>query len=373
MFRRILALIKKEFLAIWKDPKSRTLVIIPPLMQLFIFSHAATLEVRNIEMAVLDKSNTVESRELISDFVHSKWFKRVTLVQNEDEVEHLVKTQKVQVAMVLNTDFSKKMMNPSKSTTPTDIQLILDGRQTNVAAIVNGYAFEIIAQYELKNFPQKASLSPRINLEVRNWFNPNLIFFWYTVIFLVAMLATTEALLLTSLSIARERELGTFDQLIVSPLSALEILIGKTVPPMFFSLVMTSLMVALSVFVFGIPFTGSFWLFYFAMFFYLLAISGVGLFISSICKTQQQAILGVFTFQMPAILLSGFISPIEDMPLAFQYLTYLDPIRFFLVITKGLFLKAMPFSDVMVNMIPLICISFLTLSLASWTFKRNLD
>lgn len=371
MLRRVLSLIKKEFHAIWKDPKSRTLVIIPPLMQLLVFSHAATLEVRNIEMAVLDKSNTVQSRELISDFSHSRWFKSVTLVQNENEVEKLVRSQKVQLAMVLNTDFAKKLMQQNGR--QTDIQLILDGRQTNVAAIVNGYASEIIAQYEAKNFHQKAAKGPSINLEVRNWFNPNLDFFWYTVIFLVAMLATTEALLLTSLSIARERELGTFDQLIVSPLTAIEILIGKTVPPMFFSLIMTSLMVACAVFVFRIPFTGSFWLFYFSMFFYLLAISGVGLFISSICKTQQQAILGVFTFQMPAILLSGFISPVEDMPWVFQQLTYLDPIRFFLIIAKGLFLKAMPFSDVMTNMIPLIIISFLTLSLAGWTFKRNLD
>jgi ABC-2 type transport system permease protein len=373
MFRRILSLIKKEFIAIWKDPKSRALVIAPPLMQLLIFSHAATLEVRNIEMAVLDKSNTVQSRELISDFVHSQWFKKVVIVQNEDQIEDMVKSQKVQVAMVLNTDFAKKLMQRNRSGAQTDVQVILDGRQTNVAAIVNGYTSEIISQYEIKNFPQKTQNRPRINLEVRNWFNPNLIFFWYTVIFLVVMLATSVGLILTSLSIARERELGTFDQLIVSPLTSFEILIGKTVPPLVFSFIMTTLMVAFSIYIFRVPFTGSFMLFCFSMFFYLLSIAGVGLFISSICKTQQQAILGIFTFQMPAILLSGFISPVEDMPVFFHYLTYLDPIRFFLVITKGIFLKDMPFNDVMLNMIPLICISVLTLSLASWTFKRNLD
>jgi len=366
-----MALIRKEFISILRDKKSRMLIIAPPLMQLLLFSHAATLEVKNIDMAVLDKSNTVQSRELISDFVHSKWFKTVTTVQNEDQIEDMVKSQKVQVALILNTDFAKKLLKENGG--QTDVQVILDGRQTNVAAIVNGYTTEIISQYENKNFPRKYQGKPRINLEVRNWFNPNLIFLWYTMIFLVTMLATTTGLILTSLSIARERELGTFDQLIVSPLTSFEILVGKTVPSMVLSILLTTMMAALVVYAFMVPFTGSVFLFYFSMFFYLLSISGIGLFISSICKTQQQAILGIFTFQMPAIFLSGFISPIEDMPVFFHYLTYLDPVRFFLVIMKGLFLKAMPFHDVMMNMIPLICISILTLSLAMWTFKKNLD
>lgn len=369
MFRRIMTLIKKEFLSIWRDKRSRMLLIAPPLMQLLIFAHAATMEVRNIDMVVLDKSDTVQSRELISDFSNSRWFNHVILVQNEDQAADMLKSQKVQMALVLNSDFAKTLMQKKQ----TNLQVILDGRQTNVASIISGYTSEIISQYETKNFPQKYQGKPRINLEVRNWFNPNLIFLWYTVISLITILATTIGLILTSLSIAREREMGTFDQLIVSPLTSFEILVGKTIPPLVFSTIMSSMMVAFAVFVFRIPFTGSVILFYFAIFFYLLSIAGVGLFISSICKTQQQAILGTFTFQMPAILLSGFISPVEDMPMFFQYLTYVDPIRFFLIIMKGLFLKAMPFSDVMLNLIPLMCISVLTLSIASWMFKRNLD
>ena len=377
MFRRIYVLIKKEFFSIWRDPKSRMLVILPPLLQLLIFAHAATMEVRNLSMSVLDKCNTIQSRELISEFAHSKWFKKIIPVQNETQIEKLVKEQKVQIALILNTDFTKKLMSKKSAVAGTpeqaDVQIIVDGRQTNVASIANGYANEIISQYESRNFPKKYQSKPRINLEVRNWFNPNLIFLWYTVISLITILATTISLILTSLSIARERELGTFDQLIVSPLTAFEILVGKTVPPLCLSMIMASLMSLFSIFVFKIPFTGSIWLFYFGMFFYLLSILGIGLFISSICKTQQQAILGAFTFQMPAILLSGYISPIEDMPMFFQYLTYVNPLRFFLVIMKGLFLKAMPFADVMHNLIPLICIAVLTLSLAGWMFKKNLD
>lgn len=369
MFKRIMALIRKEFLTIWKDPRSRVLLIGPPFLQLLIFAHAATMEVRNIDMAVLDKSNTVQSRDLISEFAHSRWFRTIIPAQNENQVEKLVRTQKVQMALVLNTDFAKNLLKSK----PTDVQVIVDGRQTNVASIANGYAAEIVAQYENEHFPKKYKSKPRINVESRNWFNPNLIFLWYTVISLITILATTVTLVLTSLSIARERELGTFDQLIVSPLSTFEVLLGKTIPPLILSIILTSVMILAVRTLFGVPFVGSFFLLYFAIFFYLLSAVGIGLFISSICKTQQQAILGAVAFQMPAVLVSGYISPIEDMPVILQYLTYLNPIRFFLVIMKGLFLKAIPFSDIMLNLLPLICIAFLTLSLANWMFKQKLD
>jgi len=369
MFRRIWALIKKEFLSIWKDPRSRVLIVVPPFLQLLIFAHAATMEIRNIDMAVLDKSATVQSRDLISEFAHSRWFRKIIPVQNENQLADMVRGQKVQIALVLNTDFAANLMKNK----PTDVQVIVDGRQTNVASITNGYAVEIISQYENEHFPKKYKSVPRINLEVRNWFNPNLIFLWYTVISLITILATSLGLVLTALSIARERELGTFDQLIVSPLTSFEILVGKTVPALLISIIITTIMSYLVVNLYKVPFVGSICLFYFAIFFYLLSIVGIGLFISSICKTQQQAILGAFTFQMPAILLSGYISPVENMPLFFQYLTVINPFKYFLIIMKGLFLKAMPFSDILSNIIPLMLIAVFTLSLATWTFKRNLD
>lgn len=190
---------------------------------------------------------------------------------------------------------------------------------------------------------------------------------------IIAMLALVITLLLTALSIAREREMGTFDQLIVSPLSSFEILLGKTIPPLIIALILTLIMTLIVITCFKVPFAGSIWLFLLAVFISLLSIVGVGLFISSISKTQQQAILGVITFQMPAVLLSGFISPIEDMPLFWQYLTWLNPVRFFMVLTRGIFLKGMGFQDVFVNLIPLIIIAIITLSLAGWTFKRKLD
>jgi len=190
---------------------------------------------------------------------------------------------------------------------------------------------------------------------------------------LVAMLALVITLLLTALSIAREREMGTFDQLIVSPLSSFEILLGKTIPPLVIAMALTCIMTILVIVLFKVPFVGSVLLFLISVFVSLLSIVGVGLFISSICKTQQQAILGVITFQMPAILLSGFISTIEDMPVFLQYLTLLNPVRFFMVLSRGIFLKGMGIEDVALNLLPLIIIAIITLSLAGWTFKRKLD
>jgi ABC-2 type transport system permease protein len=167
--------------------------------------------------------------------------------------------------------------------------------------------------------------------------------------------------------------MGTFDQLIVSPLSSIEILAGKTIPPLIISVCLASLMGFFAQILFNVPFVGSLYLYYISLVIYLLSMLGVGLFISSICKTQQQAILGAFTFQMPAILLSGYISPVEDMPVFFQHLTVLNPVRFFLVIIKGVCLKNMSAHYVFLNVIPLICIAIFTLSVAAWMFKRNLD
>ena len=211
-----------------------------------------------------------------------------------------------------------------------------------------------------------------INLAVRNWFNPNLNYQWYVLTVIVAMLSVVVTLILTALSIARERELGTFDQLIVSPLSSFEILLGKTIPPLCIAMILTCVMTSIVIFVFQVPFNGSIFLLLVSLLISLLSIVGVGLFISSICNTQQQAILSVMTFMMPAVLLSGFISPIEDMPIFLQYLTYLNPVRFFMVLTRGIFLKGMGVADVMTNLIPLIIIAIITLTLASRTFKRKL-
>ncbi len=368
MFRRILALIKKEFITIWKDPKSRAMIIILPLMQLFIFSNAITMEVQNIDVAMLDRDNTQMSRELISYFDASPRFRKIVYVSNAEEFKHKIETQKVQIGIEIQNNFSSSI----KAGRPTEVLIIADGRQTNTASIASAYAAQIISQYSQTVSPSDKS-SAAVNPIVRNWFNENLNYKWYVMQVLVTMLALVITLLLTALSIARERESGTFDQLIVSPLTSFEILVGKTIAPLFIAMILTSAMSIIAVTLFHVPFRGSVLLFLGATFVSLLSIVGVGLFISSICKTQQQAILGVLTFQMPAVLLSGFISPIEDMPPFWQALTWLNPIRFFMETTRGIFFKDMGFTDVFMHLIPLFFIAALTLSLAGWTFKSKLD
>lgn len=366
MLKRIIALVKKEFLIIWRDPKSRMLIIIPPIMQLFIFAYAMTMEVRNIDMAILDRSNTLESRELISKFESSKWFRKFIYVKNENELRKSIETQKAHIALEINSDFSSKI----KRGKTAYVQIITDGRQTNTAAIAGGYANEIINKYSDEFSKGK---NTKINFETRSWYNENLEYMYYTLASLVVLLAMVITLLLTSLSIARERELGTFDQLIVSPCTPFEILAGKTIAPMGVALSLSMFMAFVAVFHFKMPFRGSVILYLISTVIAILSITGVGLFVSALSKTQQQAILGAFTFQTPASLLSGFISPIEDMPRFFQYLTFLDPLRFYMVIGKGIFLKNMPLQDVITNLIPLCIIAIITLGGAMWLFNKQLD
>lgn len=363
---RIIALMKKEFIVIWADSKNRAIILGLPLIQLFIFANAITMEVKNINVAVLDRNKSVESRELLSRFEHSPRFNKFYYVDNEAELKNKIDNQKVQIGIYINNDFSRNL----KSLKPSDVLIITDGRQTNSAAITASYATQIISDYEKDISNNNVAV---INPSIRNWFNPNLEYRWYILTVIVSMLATVITLLLTALSIAREREMGTFDQLIVSPLSAFEILVGKTIPPLVIAMFLTSFMTFLVIVIFKILFIGSLLLFFISIFISLFSIVGVGLFISSISNTQQQAILGVLTFQMPAILLSGFISPVEDMPIALQYLTLLNPIRFFMVLVRGIFLKGMTLSDVILNWIPLILIGILSLYFAKRTFKRRLD
>lgn len=361
---RVIALIKKEFITIWHDPKIKRIIVALPLLQLLIFSNAVTMEVKNIDVVVLDRSCSFESRELLARFENSPRFRDFYYVDHEKAFREKIDMQAVQIGICIPNNFAREI----KSGRGVSVQIISDGRQTNSAAIAIGYANQIIAMHNAELTGQQIG----IDMRVRNWFNPNLDYKWYILTVIIAMLSLVTTLILTSLSIARERELGTFDQLIVSPLSSTEILVGKSVPPLCIALALTMVMTGIIVVFFEVPFVGSLGLLFVSILISLLAIVGIGLFISSICKTQQQAILSAMTFVMPAVLLSGFISPIEDMPQLLQYLTYLNPVRFFMVLTKGILLKGMTLSDVAMNIIPLIIIASVTLTLAGRTFKRKL-
>ena len=366
---RMKALIKKEFLAIFKDPKNRALIIFPPIIQLFIFAHAITLEVRNIDVSVLDYSNTQYSRELISRFYNSKWFRKIHYRKTLKELKNDIDLKNSQLGIIIQNDFAKKI----NEKTPTEVLVITDGRQTNSASIISGYASQIIGIYNSELEKKLNIKKTQINVITRNWFNPNIEYKWFLTVSMIVMLSLVLSLLLSALSIARERELGTFEQLMVSPLNNDEILISKTIPPLIVALISSGIITLIVVYVFKVPFSGSIVLYLISTFISLFSIIGVGLFISSLAYTQQQAILGVFAFQMPAVLLSGFVSPIEDMPKFFQYISSLNPLRYYMLIIKGIYFKNMDIITVFKNLIPLIIIAIITLSIARWSFKRKME
>jgi ABC-2 type transport system permease protein len=369
MAGRILALIFKELLALWRDAKSRTILIVPPLFQMLIFSFAATEEAKNVRIGVLNRDAGTASRDLIERFEASPTFTRIDFLDSESEAKLAIDSRRALAVLHLPPDFSRNVW----AHRPAKLQLLLDGRRSNAAQLIAGYAAAIVDAYNAELPRRRHAPRPASIVVTRTWFNPNLMSTWHSVPGLVAILTTLMGLVITALSVARERELGTFEQLLVSPLSPAEIIVGKTAPALLVGMAEASGMVLVGVFAFRIPFEGSVLLLYTAMVVYLFAVIGVGLFISALAKTQQQAILGAFVFMVPAMLLSGFASPIENMPDWLQCVSCASPIRYFLVIVKGVFLKDMPAAVAVGQLWPLATIAVITLSAATWLFRRRME
>ncbi|WVT77200.1 ABC transporter permease (plasmid) [Sinorhizobium chiapasense] len=366
---RLKALIVKELLAVLRDPKGRTVLIVPPILQLLVFSYAATLEVTNVDIMVLNRDNGHWSQDLVREIDGAPTFRSIRFTNSPDEVRVAIDTQKVIAAIEIGPTFSRDI----EASRPAEVQVILDGRRSNASQIVSGYLGRIVGTLGAETPAGKRMASGAIAVVARNWFNPNLTYQWFMVPNLVASIALLIGLIVTALSIARERELGTFDQLMVSPLRTHEILIGKLIPPMMIGLFHITIYILAAVFIFGVPLRGSLFLLYGSAVFYLASVVGLGLFISALSMTQQQAILGAFLFMVPAMLLSGFATPIENMPTWLQPITYINPLRYFLVIVKGVFLKDIPAVEVARQTIPLLLIAIVTLSAASWLFRRRLE
>ncbi|MDP1880237.1 MAG: ABC transporter permease [Parachlamydiaceae bacterium] len=371
MINRILTLIYKEILAVWRDKKSRFVLIVPPILQLLIFAYAATLDVKDVPIAVLNRDGGGESFELIQRFHGSHVFRKILYLEKISDIKPIIDNKEAIMVIHFDSQFSKNI----KAELPVSLQLILDGRKSNTAQIVQGYASQIIQQFNQdilikRNIPFANQGTEIIS---RNWYNPNLLYYWFNVPNLSGILTMLIGLTITGLSIARERELGTFDQLLVSPLQPIEILIGKTVPALVIGLLEGTIVITTAIFYFQIPFTGSLLLLYLSMFVFISSIIGIGLFISSLSMTQQQAILGSFVFMTPAVLLSGFATPIENMPYWLQEVTLFNPLRYYLVIAKGIFLKAMPTSIILENIWPMALIAVFTLTGASLLFRKKLS
>ena len=366
MLKRILPLIRKELLAVLRDPKSRLSILVPPIIQLLIFASAATLDVKNVPIGILNRDNGAQAFELVQRFHGTPFFNRIIYLKGVEEIAPFIDNQEGVMVLSIGVDFSRRL----NQNLPAELQVILDGRKSNTAQILSGYTSTIVQKYNDDFAARSGIYQQKVEIFPRFWYNPNALYPWFNIPSLVCTLTMLSCLVVTTQSIAREREMGTFDQLLVSPLSTLQILIGKMVPGILVGMLEGTFLMIMGTLIYEVPFTGSLSLFFLSQLIFVSAISGFGLFISSLCSTQQQAMLGTFVFMIPSTLLSGFATPIENMPVWLQPLTYLIPLRYMLINTKGIFLKAMPADIVLSNAWPMAIIAVCTLVNAAVFFRK---
>ena len=366
MLWMLVTLVRKELQLAFRDPQSRRLLILPVILQLLLFPFAATLEVRNATLAVLDRDGGASAHELVQRLAATAAFPRVVMLRSEQELERRVDDQDVLLALEIPEDFSRRVA----SGRPADILAVIDGRRSNSAQIAAGYATAVVEAYGAERAAQAGFAAPS-SIVVRHRYNPNLEYQWFMLPVLVANLTPIGSLIVTALSVAREREQGTLDQLLVSPLTPGLVMVGKTVPALIVAFGQATLVASAAVFIYRVPFLGSVGLLYLSMLCYGLSLAGFGLFISSLCETQQQAFLGVFSFMVPAVMLSGFIGPVENMPLVFRGLSWIDPLTHFISIVKGLFLKGHGFAILWPDLWPLLLIASFTMTTGFWMFRRR--
>ncbi len=375
MWERIRHMFVKEFIEVFRDPRMKILIFVVPLLQLIVFSYAANTDVRHVATAVYDLDNTVSSRDLVSRFVESGYFDVVEYISSDARERDLLDRGKVQVVLHVNHGFEGDLLAGHSA----PFQMIIDGTDSNTAGIVLGYSNTIVDRFSQTALAQRilrlrgdVRQPGEVTLQTRTWFNENLESRTFFVPGVIALMITLLTLLLTSLAVVREKEIGTMEQIMVTPIRPVEFILGKTVPFALVSFVDLALVTVVGVFWFEIPVRGSLVLLVFSMSVYLLSTLGIGLLISTVSQTQQQAMMSTFFFFMPAVLLSGFMFPIANMPVVVQWLTYLNPMRYAMVILRGIFLKGLGM-DILWNQITaLAVIGAVTLALASKRFRKTL-
>ena len=375
MFERVKHMLVKEFIQILRDPRMKAVIFIMPVVQLMVFGYAVTTDVTHVPTAVYDLDNSVASRELIARFVESGYFDVVANVESPRHARELMDRGDVGAILQMSRGFGDAL----RVGRTAQLQLIVDGTDSNTAGIVLDYSAKITGRFSqnvlLTRYTRLKgpALTPgRVELQTRAWFNENLEsrnFYVPGVIAIIVMLIT---LMLTSMAVVREKEIGTMEQIMVTPITPAEFILGKTVPFALIGFADVILITVVGVFWFGVPIRGSLPLLFLATALYLMTTLGVGLLISTVSHTQQQAMMSTFFFYFPAVLLSGFMFPIENMPQAIQWLTYLNPLRYFLVIVRGIFLKGVGPAILWPQMSALAFMGLLTLWFASKRFRKTL-
>jgi len=375
MLERIKHMLKKEFIQVFRDPRMRPVIFVAPIIQLLVFSYAVTTDVRNIATAIFDRDNSVVSRELVARFINSGYFEVVEYIDNYSQARELIDRGGAQAILFMNKGFGDKV----KAGRPAQLQIIVDGIDSNTAAIVLQYSNRIVSEFseqlvrsEFGTLQGAVKKFGQVNLIGRAWFNENLESRNFYVPGVIATIVALITLMLTSMAIVREKEIGTMEQIMVTPITPKEFILGKTMPFALIGLIDVVLVSIVGVFWFDIPIRGSLLLLFFCTALYLMTTLGIGLLISTISRTQQQAMMTTFFFFMPTILLSGLMFPIANMPTVIQWLTYLNPMRYFLVIIRGIFLKGVGFNTLWPQMMALTIIGLGTLWLSTTRFKKTL-
>lgn len=373
MFERIRHMLIKEFIQVFRDPRMRAVVFVMPIVQVLVFGYAVTTDVKHVPLAVIDFDNSIASRELTAQFTETEYFDLVGHVTTDAEAERLIDHGDAQAVLRINHGFEANLR--AGRTVP--LQLLVDGTDSNTAGIVLDYSARIAGRYgnsvlltRLNRMGGGFSAEP-LTVETRAWFNENLESRNYYVPGVIAILVMLITLMLTSMAVVREKEAGTMEQIMVTPITPGEFILGKTLP---FAVIAYADVVAITlvaVFWFEVPLKGNLLLLFVATGLYIMTTLGIGLLISTMSSTQQQAMMGTFFFYLPAVLLSGFMFPIANMPEPVQWLTYANPLRYFLVIIRGIFLKGVGPSVLWTQMAALLGMGVGTLWFATKRFKKT--
>ena len=361
---QLLALVCKEMRALIKEPSSRALLIVPAFLQALLFGYGATYDLNYVPYAVLDQSRSAASIELLAKLDGAGIFVHQVTLTSSSQIAEQIDSGNALMVLSIPSDFHQLLA--MGQTAP--IQIVLDGRNVSTAGAAANYVASLVADYNATFLGQK----PQVQVERRAWFNPNLESRWSIMPALIATLSLIQTILLAALSVAREREQGTFDQLLVTPLTPLQLLIGKAVPAVLVGLVQSTIIFLIIRYWFQVPMNGSIWLLYLGLFIFMVATVGVGLSISALSLNMQQAMLYTFLLVMPLILLSGLLTPIKNMPDFLQIATYLNPLRFGLEIVRRVYLEGAVLAEVAFAFVPLLCLAVVTLPLAAWLFRNRL-
>ena len=375
MFERLKHMLIKEFIQVFRDPRMRMVIFVIPCMQMLVIGYAVSTDVKHVRTAVCDLDESQQSRDLIADFSHSGYFDIIEHVADERRVRNLLDHGDATVVLRLRHGFSGDILAGRTA----ELQVLIDGTDSNTANIVLGYAVNIAKAYSenllVTRFERRmgaVKIPGQVELQSRAWFNENLESRNFYVPGVLVVVVTLMTLLLTSMSVVREKEIGTMEQIMVTPITPAEFILGKTAPFAIIGFTVVCLVTAIAVFWFEVPMRGNFGTLLFGAGLYILTMLGAGLFISTISGTQQQAMISTFFFFFPAMLLSGFAFPIANMPEPVQWATLINPLRYFLIIIRAIFLKGVGLGILWPNFLALGLMAVTMLTLSVRRFHKTL-